>query len=138
MKNDLLCTSEKRILWLSQTFDGRVHDKKIIDEQPLSLPTGITIWQDTGFLGHKPENTTVMMPTKKPKGKQLSDIQKEENRKISSFRILVEHAIGGVKKCRIVKERFRCRKLGFDDLVMLIACGLHNFRISISLILNHI
>jgi hypothetical protein len=138
VKNDLLCTSEKRILWLSQTFDGRVHDKKIIDEQPLSLPTGITIWQDTGFLGHKPENTTVMMPTKKPKGKQLSDIQKEENRKISSFRILVEHAIGGVKKCRIVKERFRCRKLGFDDLVMLIACGLHNFRISISLILNHI
>ena len=138
MKNDLLCTSEKRILWLSQTFDGSVHDKKIIDEQPLSLPTGITIWQDTGFLGHKPENTTVMMPTKKPKGKQLSDIQKEENRKISSFRILVEHAIGGVKKCRIVKERFRCRKLGFDDLVMLIACGLHNFRISISLILNHI
>ena len=138
MKNDLLCTSEKRILWLSQTFDGRVHDKKIIDEQPLSLPTGITIWQDTGFLGHKPENTTVMMPTKQPKGKQLSDIQKEENRKISSFRILVEHAIGGVKKCRIVKERFRCRKLGFDDLVMLIACGLHNFRISISLILNHI
>ena len=138
MKNDLLCTSEKRILWLSQTFDGRVHDKKIIDEQPLSLPTGITIWQDTGFLGHKPENTTVMMPTKKPKGKQLSDIQKEENRKISSFRILVEHAIGGVKKCRIVKERFRCRKFGFDDLVMLIACGLHNFRITISLNLRPI
>jgi len=48
-------------------------------------------------------------------------------------RILVEHAIGGVKKCRIVKERFRCRKFGFDDLVMLIACGLHNFRITMSL-----
>jgi hypothetical protein len=138
VKNDLLCTPEKRILWLSQTFDGCVHDKKIIDEQPLSLPTGITIWQDTGFLGYKPENATIMMPAKKPKGKLLSDVQKEENRKISSFRILVEHAIGGVKKCRIVKERFRCRKFGFDDLVMLIACGLHNFRISISLILNYI
>jgi hypothetical protein len=78
------------------------------------------------------------MPTKKPKGKQLSDAQKEENRRISGFRILVEHAIGGVKKCRIVKERFRCRKFGFDDLVMLIACGLHNFRVSMALILNHI
>jgi len=138
VKNDLLCTPEKRILWLSHTFNGSVHDKKIIDEQPLSLPTGITIWQDTGFLGHKPVNTKVMMPTKKPKGRQLSNVQKEENRKISSFRILVEHAIGGVKKCRIVKERFRCRKFGFDDLVMLIACGLHNFRISISLILSNI
>ncbi|MBF0648222.1 hypothetical protein IR083_23510, partial [Dysgonomonas sp. GY75] len=74
----------------------------------------------------------------KPKSKSLTDSQKEENRKISSFRILVEHAIGSVKKCRIVKERFRCRKFGFDDLVMLIACGLHNFRISISLIVKHI
>ena len=104
----------------------------------MSLPSGTTLWQDTGFLGHKPENVTVKIPAKKPKGKQLSDNQKYENRKISSFRILVEHAIGGVKKCRIVKERFRYRKFGFDDLVMLIACGLHNFRISISLIINHI
>lgn len=138
MKNDLLCTADKRILWLSKTYDGSIHDKKILDLEPLSLPSGTTLWQDTGFLGYNPENVTIMMPTKKPKGKLLTDRQKEENRKISRFRILVEHAIGGVKKCRIVKERFRCRKFGFDDLVMLIACGLHNFRISISLILNHI
>ena len=138
IKNNLLRTANKRILWLSRTYDGRVHDKKIADEQPLKLPSGITLWQDTGFLGYKPKNVTVKMPTKKPKGKQLSDAQKKENKEISSFRILVEHAIGGIKKCRIVKERFRCRKFGFDDLVMLIACGLHNFRITNSLILNHI
>ena len=136
VKNDLLSTPDKRILWLSKTYDGHVHDKKIMDEQPLTLQAGITLWQDTGFLGHNPKNVTVKMPTKKPKGKNLSDAQKEENRKISSFRILVEHAIGGVKKCRIVKERFRCRKFGFDDLVMLIACGLHNFRVSMSLYLK--
>ena len=138
MKNDLLCTPDKRILWLSKTYDGHVHDKKIVDEQPLSFPTGITLWKDTGFSGHTPKNITVKMPTKKPKGKELSDVQKEENKKISGFRILVEHAIGGVKKCRILKERFRCRKFGFDDLVMLIACGLHNFRISMSLNFSYI
>ena len=71
------------------------------------------------------------MPTKKSKGKELTDEQKRENKEISSFRILVEHAIGGVKKYRIVKERLRCYKFGFDDLVMLIACGLHNYRISL-------
>jgi hypothetical protein len=131
VKNNLLCTSNKRILWLSRTYAGSVHDKKIVDEQPLSFPSGINLWQDTGFQGHKPENITVKMPTKKPKGKQLADAQRKENRKISSFCMLVEHALGGVKKCRIVKDRFRCRKFGFDGLVMLIACGLHNFRISI-------
>ena len=119
-------------MWLSKTFDGHVHDKKIADEQPLRFPAGITLWQDTGFLGHNPENVTVKMPTKKPKGRELTDEQKRENREISFFRIIVEHAIGGAKRCRIVKERFRCYKFGFDDLVMLIACGLHNFRISLN------
>lgn len=133
VKNDLLCRPDRRILWLSKTCDGHVHDKKIKDEQPLALPNGITLWQDTGFVGHVPENITVKMPAKKPKGKELTDAQKQENRKISSFRILVEHAICGVKKCRIVKDRLRCRKFGFDDMVILIACGLHNFRISRSL-----
>jgi hypothetical protein len=68
----LLCNSEKRIVWLSETFAGSVHDKKIADEQPLHLPVGITLWQDTGFLGHIPENVMVKMPTKKPKGKELT------------------------------------------------------------------
>jgi len=131
VKNNLLGNDQKRILWLSRTFDGHVHDKKIADEQPLRFPAGITLWQDTGFLGHKPENVIVRMPTKKPKGRDLTPEQKQENREISSFRIIIEHAIGGVKRCRIVKERFRCYKFGFDDLVMLIACGLHNFRMSL-------
>ena len=126
MKNNLLCTPNRRILWLSKTCEGHVHDKKIMDKQPLSLPKGITLWQDTGFMGHIPEKTTVKMPTKKPKGKELTEVQK------------LEHAIGGVKRCRIVKERLRCRKFGFDDLVMLIACGLHNFRVTMSLNLKPI
>jgi hypothetical protein len=130
VKNNVLSAANKRILWLSGTFDGSVHDKKIADEQPLKLPAGIALWQDTGFQGHRPDGVTIRMPTKKPRGKELSAEQKRENREISSFRILVEHAIGGVKRCRIVKERFRCYKFGFDDLVMLLACGLHNFRIS--------
>jgi len=131
VKNNLLCNTQKRILWLSRTFDGSVHDKKIADEQTVRFPAGITLWQDSGFLGHNPENVNVKMPTKKPKGKELTQEQKQENKEISSFRIIVEHAIGGVKRCRIVKERLRCTKFGFDDTVMFIACGLHNFRISL-------
>jgi hypothetical protein len=35
-------------------FDGLIHDKKITYEQPLRMPAGIILWQDTGFLGHNP------------------------------------------------------------------------------------
>jgi hypothetical protein len=44
-------------------------------EQPLEFPSGITLWQDTGFLGHNPKNVIVKMPTKKAKGKELADAQ---------------------------------------------------------------
>jgi len=47
------------------------------------------------------------MPTKKPKGKELSEVQKEESKKISGFRILVEHAIGGIKKMSYCQRAFQ-------------------------------
>jgi hypothetical protein len=34
-----------------------------------------------------------------------------------------------IKRCRIVKDLFRNTKEMYDDLVMEIACGLHNFRV---------
>jgi hypothetical protein len=50
------------------------------------------------------------------------------NRIIAGFRIEVEHVICGVKRCRIVKDTFRNLKEGFSDMVMEVACGLHNLR----------
>jgi hypothetical protein len=52
------------------------------------------------------------------------------NRIISGFRVEVEHMIAGVKRCRIVKDTFRNTKEGFSDLVMEVACGLHNLRVA--------
>ncbi|MCE5226008.1 MAG: hypothetical protein LLG05_09150 [Porphyromonadaceae bacterium] len=46
--------------------------KKICDLQPLTFPWGIFVWQDTGFTGHNPDGVTVLMSTKKPKGKELT------------------------------------------------------------------
>jgi hypothetical protein len=50
------------------------------------------------------------------------------NHLISQGRIIVEHVIAGVKRCHIVKDVFRNTREGDDDLVMEIACGLHNQR----------
>ncbi len=52
------------------------------------------------------------------------------NRICSSVRVVVEHVIAGVKRCRIVKEVLRLTKACMSDLVMEIACGLHNLRVS--------
>ena len=69
-------------------------------------------------------------PKKKPRGRELTVEEKEQNSLISSMRIVVEHVICGVKRCRIVKDVFRNTRDKFADLVMEIACGLHNLRTS--------
>lgn len=50
------------------------------------------------------------------------------NEIIAGMRIIVENTIAGVKRCRIVKDVFRNTKAGFSDLVMEVACALHNLR----------
>ena len=48
---------------------------------------------------------------------------------MARIRVRVEHAIAGVKRCRVVKDVFRNTKEGDSDSVMEAACGLHNLRV---------
>lgn len=52
------------------------------------------------------------------------------NHLVSSAGVVVENVIAGVKRCRTVKDVLRLTKAGISDLVMEIACGLHNLRVS--------
>jgi hypothetical protein len=74
------------------------------------------------------EGINIYQPKKKPKGKELTDEEKSNNRLISSARVVVEHVISGVKRCHIVSDIFRNTKSGYDDLVLESSSALHNFR----------
>ena len=84
----------------------------------LPFPEGSKLWKGTGFQGYEPKHIPTYQPTKKPKGKELTVEQKEQNRQISKERIRVEHSIGGVKTFGIVRNIFRNMREGFDDMVM--------------------
>jgi hypothetical protein len=129
VKNNLIGDVEDRLVrYLSETYPGRVHDKHRCDAEEPVFPCDIGLFQDTGFQGYHPAGVHRYQPKKKPKGKELTPEEKAENTIISRIRILIEHIIAGVKRCRIVKDVFRNTKLYFADQVMEIACGLHNFR----------
>jgi len=128
-KNIVVTTyRQRRVNFLSETVDGRRHDKPIADDEELTFPDDIVLGQDTGFQGYCPPNVQVCQPKKKPKGQKLSPEDKARNTLIARLRIRVEHVIAGVKRSRIVKDLFRNTTTGYDDLVMEIACGLHNLR----------
>jgi hypothetical protein len=129
VKNNLIVDLEECLVrYLSQTFAGRTHDKRICDEEGYVFPPGCVLFKDTGFQGFEPENVSTYQPKKKPRQQELIAEDKAENQMISSIRILGEHVIAGVKRCRIVHDVLRNTTAHFDDLVMEIACGFHNFR----------
>jgi hypothetical protein len=130
VKNNVLVDRQAKIVLLTPTCAGTKHDKKIADETGLVLPEGSRLCQDTGFQGFALTNITMIQPKKKPRGKDLTPEEKESNRQISRLRIRVEHAIGGVKRYRIVKDQLRVRKQNFRDQVMETCCGLHNLRLN--------
>ncbi len=60
----------------------------------------------------------------------MSLVERLMNNLCSSVRIVVENVIAGVKRCRIVKDLLRLTRSGISDVVMEIACGLHNLRVT--------
>lgn len=119
-----------RIEYLSPTVAGQKHDKQLADESPLTLPPTATVIKDKGVEGYEVPGACHYQPPKQPRGGELSPLQKTLNSVISGVRLVVEHVIAGLKRCRLVKDIFRNTIEPVDDLVMEIAGGLHNFRVT--------
>jgi hypothetical protein len=130
--NVLLVNAPLTILFLSDTYGGRTHDKRIADAMPYPLPAGSGLLQDLGFLGFTLPGVDILMPTKKPRGGELTVEQQLDNEALHKRRLRIEHVNSSVKRCRIVKDRLRLWKKGIRDLVMELGCALHNFRVRLS------
>ncbi len=124
LKNLLLINATLRIVFLSETSPGSVHDKRMADTTPYPLPAGSQLLQDLGFQGFTLEGVEILQPTKKPRGKELTPIQKADNRAIARRRVRIEHVNSSVKRCRMLKETIRMWKDGMRDMVMEIGCAL--------------
>jgi hypothetical protein len=121
--------AHKRILILSPARAGKVHDKRMLDETELveAIPEAIPIDVDLGFLGLQKEYENIRLPHKKPRGGELTQAQKDENRVFSGERVICENAFAGVKRYNVVAQVYRNRVTDFDDRLMFVSAGLWNF-----------
>jgi hypothetical protein len=129
VKNVVLVDKHLRIQFLSQTHPGTVHDKRIADATPYPLPDGSHLLQDLGFLAFTLEGVIIEMPTKKPRGGEVTPEQKEANRALAQRRVAIEHVNRSIKRCHLLKEICRLLRSGARDQVMEICCALHTFRL---------
>jgi DDE superfamily endonuclease len=129
-KNLVMTDNKKKILIISPTKHGRVHDKKMSDKFAFvtNLPESVTAIVDTGFVGIQKQHANTFIPKKKSKSNPVIEYDRQFNKLISSCRIPVEHAIGGMKNWKIFSEIMRNKK-GIDDYFNFIIAGLHNFKL---------
>jgi DDE superfamily endonuclease/Helix-turn-helix of DDE superfamily endonuclease len=128
VKNVVL-TCQRAVQFLSPTAPGKQSDKRLAEPlERVDFPTRSVVLSDLGFQGLNLDSRALIHPVKKPKGRELNPIFRPFNRTLAAIRVGVEHVISGVKRCRIVSDTLRHLKEEFKDLVMEVACGLHNFR----------
>jgi DDE superfamily endonuclease/Helix-turn-helix of DDE superfamily endonuclease len=64
-KNVVIATAKKkRISFLSQTYPGKTHDKKVADTENISYPKQMALHKDTGFQGYEPHVRKLYQPKK--------------------------------------------------------------------------
>jgi hypothetical protein len=132
--------NSSKIVFLGDTNPGKIHDYKLLKDE---LPPNenwfkdLTVFVDLGYLGIRKDysNEAINVPHKKPKKSknnpdpQLTDQQKEENKKLSKERVKVEHVIGSMKQFYCLIHRCRNHLKEFKDYFIAIAAGIHNFKL---------
>ena len=94
------------------------------DATPHPWPAGSRLLWDRGFLAFTLDQVEVIMPTKKSRGRALTCAQKAANRWIQKRRrVRIAHGNSGIKRCRLVDDTCRLRKVGVRDVVMKVCCA---------------
>lgn len=76
------------------------------------------------FIGHKkPRKSKKNLETK------LTELEKQWNKVVARKRIFVEHAIGGMKVFRILKNKSRLKSKELKNRILGVAAGLWNYKL---------
>jgi len=145
LKTQIVTDGAHHILAISAAVPGATHDRPLCDALHTldRLPAGVTALADKGYQGLAAQveavalcevatreeraqpRLTARTPHKKPRGGELTDEQRQDNRALGAVRIRVEHCLGWLKHWAILATRFRCAHTLYTA-VMLLICGLVN------------
>jgi len=132
-KHLFISDDQRRILALSPPAPGSRHDYTMFKDwhPPDALPDDVIYWTDSGFQGLRTDypHCPVIQPQKKPPGQELNAWDRWCNTLRARIRIVIEHAIGGVKRFGAVAQIYRNRGPNFEDRLTLVACGLWNWHL---------
>ena len=129
MKTQVVVDKKTHQVICTAFTNGKRHDFRLFKESKTQIHPGIIAKTDTGYTGITKIHANSSLPKKKTKKNPLTSEDKALNREISSERVCNEHAIGFIKRFKIVADRNRNRRKRFGLRFNLIA-GICNFELS--------
>lgn len=137
----MIATSSRFILFLGKTvWGGQYHDFSLLKEEfhKEQVFKEHQVWVDLAYVGFEKyyKSKKLHLPHKKPRktktrpDPKLTDAQKQSNKQKSQVRIVVEHAIAGMKRYKILMEKFRNKSEEFADAVIEVCAGLWNYKLT--------
>lgn len=106
--------------------NGKKHDFRLFKESNIVVQNDVRIIVDSGYQGLQKIHVNTLLPKRKSKNRSLTKEDKKNNTDIASQRVYNEHAIGFIKRFKIVAERYRNRRKRFGLRFNLIA-GICNY-----------
>jgi hypothetical protein len=142
LKTEIIATPSGRILHVSKSYPGRVHDRRIHEEEKIAafLPKETRQYYDKGYEGvqfAQPDHD-IRLPYKRKSpgrngkgmhGPPLTRGQKQANTLRAKRRIKVEHVFSRMKKFRILSVVYRNAEESYNVTFRGVA-ALLNFRLS--------
>jgi hypothetical protein len=124
-----ICEANQKIVYITNGFEGKTHDKTIWDDGQVEIEGGIALLADLGFLGIDKDYENSILPFKKPKDEELEPHKKKVNKDLASLRVKVEHAFAGVKRLKIIRNKIRLKTFEIRETMFRIAVAMHNMRV---------
>src|SRR5438128_97655 len=90
--------------WLHVLLPVLLADLRIAEAPRLPLPAGSRLLLDPGVQSIPMPNVDTLMPTKRPRGAELTLEQDRANQASHEEQDRIEHDISGLKRCRMVKD----------------------------------
>lgn len=119
-KNSVIsCAQGEDIIDVTVGARGPEADINLFRKQQLKFSDSQEFVGDQAYVGVARTTT----PTKKPRGRELTAEQREDNKQISRQRIFIEHLIRRLKIFRVAADKFRLNPQNYETVILTI-CGL--------------
>jgi hypothetical protein len=141
VKTQVVVNTRGQIEAVSESVPGSTHDLTLLVGSGVmgGLGQGEGAMTDKGYVGldkHYPD-VPLVMPYKKPRGGELSELQRGHNREVSRHRIVVEHTMAQLNRFTVLRQVFRGKRRERHSEVTRVVAKVVNRRLAVTPLKTH-